>query len=111
FTLFLFACSGGSSSTTASTSTSTTDVDVTGHWNGTLTSSIGLGASFTADLTQAGASVTGTIRVSSGCVGGGKISGTLIGDRLDADFVAGDVTAPLARAKRSKAPSRSCVAD
>lgn len=91
---FLFACSGGSSTST-STSSTEVDVDMTGHWNGSLTSSVGLGASFTADLTQSGASVTGSVRMTGGCVGGGKITGTVSGDRFDGGFVAGDVTATL----------------
>jgi len=56
---------------------------------------VGLGASFTADLEQNGTSVSGSVRVAGGCVGGGKITGTLAGDRLDASFEAGDVTATL----------------
>lgn len=90
----LAACSGTSGSS-VSTSQTSPALDLTGHWSGRTTTSTGFTGTFTADLVQDGTSVRGSMRAPGGCIGGGKVDGTMAGDRVDALVTAGDVTVSL----------------
>jgi len=46
-------------------------------------------------MTQAGGAIGGTVHAVGACIGGGKIEGTMSGDRIDAKVVAGDAVATL----------------
>lgn len=90
------ACSGSAGSGVSNSSSSSDPAsDVTGHWSGRSTSSTGFSAGFTSDLVQTGSALSGSFRSSGACIGGGKIEGTVVGDRIDATVTAGDVRATL----------------
>lgn len=95
--LALFACSGSASSVPTGSTSSTTDptFDANGSWTGEILSSTGQHAAFTADMTEAGGTIGGTVHAVGACIGGGKIEGTTSGDRIEAKVVAGDAVATL----------------
>lgn len=92
--LALAACSGSTGSSVTSSST-LPDVDLTGRWTGSSTTSTGFTGTFVSDLVQQGAVLTGTVRSPDSCIGGGKVAGTVAGDRVDATVTAGDVRVTL----------------
>lgn len=84
------ACGGGSES--PSTPTPVTPANVTGFWRGTLRSEVAAGgfASISANLSQAGNTVSGTLSCSPGNVGclhsGGTIRGIATGSTITAQL-------------------------
>lgn len=91
----LFACSGSAGPAVTSSSESRPSVDLTGHWSGRTSTTTGFTGTFTADLVQDGGSLHGSVRSPGGCIGGGKVEGTVSGDRVEATVVAGDVIVAL----------------
>jgi hypothetical protein len=93
--LFLFACSGSSGTTVSSTSNSASPAaDLTGDWSGVATA-LGQTISVHADIVQDGAAISGTFRSPGGCIGGGKMNGSVSGDALTGTVTSGDVVATL----------------
>jgi hypothetical protein len=86
------ACSGNSGGSIASTSSTSPAADVTGEWAGRATA-LGDTISVSADLVQTGSSISGSMRSPGGCIGGGKVSGSISGDSVSATVTAGDVVA------------------
>lgn len=94
FFLLAAACSGSSGGSVTSTSSSTPSADLTGHWVGHATA-LGQTISVISDLEQNGSSLGGTMRSPGGCIGGGKVSGTVSGDEATATVTAGSVVATM----------------
>lgn len=93
--LALFACSGSSGTTVTSTSNSASpSADLSGDWSGVATS-LGQTVSVHAELVQNGTAISGTFRSPGGCIGGGKMSGSIAGDSLTGTVTSGDVVANL----------------
>lgn len=60
-----------------------TALDLTGTWRGSWVSEAGSGGDLSADLEQAGSTLTGTMTISdSPCFKGGETSGTVSGSKL-----------------------------
>lgn len=93
----LLGCGGSSGGTGGAGSSSATEpaVDLGGSWSGDVVSSTGARATFTAELTENGSVVGGSVRALGACIGGGRIDGTIDGDVLDAKVTAGDAVATL----------------
>jgi hypothetical protein len=90
----LASCSGGAGTSTGPSPT--LPRDVSGRWTGRAVSITGGAGSFTATLTQSGSAVEGSMRGDEPtCIGGGKLTASLVGDRLEGDVVAGDVRVTL----------------
>jgi hypothetical protein len=117
----LVAC-GGSSSSGVGSGTSSTEptTDLTGKWSGRVVSQTGFAATFTSDLVQTGSSVSGSTKSSGGCIGGGKLAGTISGDNVSVSVTAGDVRVDLKLTVSSPdqvdgtydiAPAGGCPAD
>lgn len=90
----LFACSGSSGTTVSSTSSASPSADLTGEWSGVATA-LGQTISVHADIAQNGTAISGTFRSPGGCIGGGKMSGSIAGDSLTGTVTSGDVVANL----------------
>lgn len=92
----LVSCGGSSGSSIGSGTAGTQPShDVSGAWKGTVTSISGYRGRLDAELTQSGATVTGSVHVATGCTPGGKLDGSVSGDSFDATFTAGQVTATM----------------
>ena len=95
FSFALLACSGSSGGSVTSTSNSASPAaDLSGDWSGVATS-LGQTVSVHADLVQSGTAISGTMRSPGGCIGGGKVSGSIAGDALTGTVTSGDVVASL----------------
>ena len=92
--VFASACSGTSGTTVSSTASASPSADLTGAWSGVATS-LGQTISVRAELAQDGAAISGTFRSPGGCIGGGKIDGSISGDSLTGTVTSGDVVASL----------------
>jgi hypothetical protein len=94
FALLTVACSGSSGSSVTSTSSASPAADLTGEWSGFATA-LGQTVSVQANLTQNGGAISGTMRSPGGCIGGGKVTGSVAGDSLTGTVTSGDVVATL----------------
>jgi hypothetical protein len=98
----------------------TTAVSLAGHWSGTVTSlkdststqSVCLSESISADVTQAGASVSG--RIVTSCIGSLELTGTVEGDALtgvllgsSSGFTGGRVSAAVSSSRIQMTVGRS----
>lgn len=88
--LVLAACSGSSGGSVSSTSSASPSADLGGRWSGQATA-LGQTVPVTADLVQTGSDISGTMRSPGGCVGGGKVSGSLVSDTMTGTVRSGDV--------------------
>jgi hypothetical protein len=89
------SCGGSGSSVGSGTSGTEPAHDLTGSWNGTISSISGFRGTFDADLQQSGGSVTGAVHLATGCAPGGKLDGSVSGDSFTGTFSAGEVTASM----------------
>jgi hypothetical protein len=84
------ACSGSNGDSVTTQSSASPAADLSGEWSGSATA-LGQTVSVRAEIIQNGRAISGTMRSPGGCIGGGKLDGSVAGDTLRGTVTSGDV--------------------
>lgn len=88
----LAACSGGNGASSKGNGASVSGASsLAGSWSGEWRSNSGAGGGMTLTLAQDGSSISGTVSMTDSlCLENAKVTGTVNGDDVEVDVVAGD---------------------
>jgi hypothetical protein len=92
--LVVVACSGSNGDSVTTTSSASPAADLSGEWSGSATA-LGQTIPVRAEIIQNGGQISGTMRSPGGCIGGGKLDGSVAGDSLRGTVTSGDVIVSL----------------